>query len=76
MARHRTPRNVVCQSRDGRRPSLAIEFHLFPDRGMLDVGTCVGRVFESRVHHAVLEDLGVEISTEGGTVTLLSLDAW
>ena len=53
-----------------------IEFHLFLDKGMLDVCTGDGRVFESRVHQAPLEDLGVEIFAEGGTVTVLSLDAW
>jgi beta-fructofuranosidase len=57
-------------------PNREIEFHLFLDKGILEVGTSDGRVFETRVHQAPLEDLGVEIFSEGGTVTLLALDAW
>ena len=50
--------------------------YLFLDKGLLDVCTGDGRVFEPRVHQASLTDLGVEIFAEGGTVTVLSLDSW
>lgn len=51
-------------------------FHVFLDKGILDACTGDGRVFESRVHYAPLEDLGVSVFAEGGTATLLSLEAW
>lgn len=56
--------------------SREVALHVFLDKGMLDVCTADGRLFESRVHEAPREDLGVEIFAEGGSVTLLSLDAW
>lgn len=56
--------------------SREVTFRLFLDKGVLDVGTTDGRVFESRIHYAPLEDLGVEVFAEGGSATLLSLEAW
>ncbi len=53
-----------------------IEFRVFLDKGLLDVATADGRVFESRVHQAPLADLGVEVFAEGGGATLLELEAW
>ena len=53
-----------------------ITLHLFLDKGILDVATADGKRFESRIHYAPLEDLGVEIFSEGGTAILQSLDAW
>lgn len=57
-------------------PGRELTLRVFLDKGMLDVVTGDGRVFESRVHQAPLEDLGVEVFAEGGTATLLSLEAW
>lgn len=53
-----------------------LTFHVFLDKGMLDVCTGDGRVFETRIHEAPPADLGVEVVAEGGEATLLSLDAW
>lgn len=54
----------------------AVTLRVFLDKGMLDVVTGDGRIFESRVHQAPLADLGVEVFAEGGVATLLSLEAW
>ncbi len=53
-----------------------IVFRIFLDKGMLDACTGEGRVFESRVHSAPVSDLGVEAFAEGGSATLVSLEAW
>ena len=53
-----------------------LTLRVFLDKGMLDACTADGRVFESRVHQAPLSDLGVEVFAEGGSATLLSLEAW
>ncbi len=57
-------------------PNEEIVLHVFLDKGILDVCTGDGRVFETRVHQAPLEDLGVEAFAEGGAATLVSLEAW
>jgi len=57
-------------------PGRELTLRVFLDKGMLDVVTGDGRVFESRVHQAPLDDLGVEVFAEGGGATLLSLEAW
>lgn len=53
-----------------------LTLRVFLDKGVLDALTGDGRVFESRIHYAPVEDLGVEIFAEGGSATLLSLQAW
>ncbi len=53
-----------------------VTLRVFLDKGMLDVVTADGRVFESRVHQAPLTDLGVEIFAEGGGVTVTAFSAW
>jgi sucrose-6-phosphate hydrolase SacC (GH32 family) len=53
-----------------------VTLRLFLDKGLLDVVTSDGRVFESRVHQAPLADLGVEVFAAGGAATVLSLEAW
>lgn len=53
-----------------------VTLRVFLDKGMLDVVTADGRVFESRVHQAPLADLGVEIFAEGGAATVTALNAW
>jgi beta-fructofuranosidase len=50
--------------------------HLFLDKGILDLATGDGRVFESRINYTPLEDLKVEVYAERGAATLLSLEAW
>lgn len=53
-----------------------LTLHVFLDKGILDAATGDGRVFESRVHYAPLEDLQVAAFAEGGRATLVSLEAW
>jgi sucrose-6-phosphate hydrolase SacC (GH32 family) len=53
-----------------------LTLHVFLDKGILDAATGDGRVFESRVHYAPLEDRQVAAFAEGGRATLLSLEAW
>jgi hypothetical protein len=53
-----------------------VVFRVFLDRGILDACTGDGKVFESRVHYAPLEDLAVAAFATGGDATLLSLEAW
>lgn len=53
-----------------------VVFHIFLDKGIVDACTGDGRVFESIIHYAPLENLGVSVFAEGGSVTLQSLEAW
>lgn len=53
-----------------------VVFRIFLDKGILDSCTADGRIFESRIHYAPLDDLQVSVFAEGGDVTLVSLDAW
>lgn len=53
-----------------------ISFRIFLDKGIIDALTNDGKVFESRVVYPPLEDLGVEVFSEGGRVELISLEAW
>lgn len=53
-----------------------VTFHVFLDKGILDACTGDGRVFESRVHYAPLEDLQIAAFAGGGEATLVSLEAW
>lgn len=53
-----------------------VVFHVFLDKGLLDACTGDGRIFESRIHYAPLEDLGIGVFSEGGEATLVSLEAW
>lgn len=53
-----------------------VTFRVFLDKGILDACTADGRVFESRVHYAPLDDLQVAVFAEGGEATLVSLEAW
>jgi len=53
-----------------------VTFHVFLDKGILDASTSDGKVFESRVHYAPLEDLQIAAFAQGGEATLLSLEAW
>ncbi|MBC2595236.1 glycoside hydrolase family 32 protein [Ruficoccus amylovorans] len=53
-----------------------VTFRIFLDKGILDACTDDGRVFESRIHYAPLEDLDIAVFAAGGSATLLSLDAW
>lgn len=53
-----------------------VTFRVFLDKGILDACTEDGRMFESRVHYAPLEDLQVAVFAEGGEAALVSLEAW
>jgi beta-fructofuranosidase len=75
---------IVVQKRNDKFPceytiepaAREVVLRVFLDKGILDACTGDGRVFESCVHYAPLEDLGVEVFAEGGTATLISFDAW
>lgn len=56
--------------------SREVTFRVFLDKGILDACTADGRVFESRIHDAPLEDLEIAVFAEGGAATLLSFEAW
>lgn len=56
--------------------SKEVALRVFLDKGILDACTADGKVFESRIHYAPLENLGVEVFAEGGSAELLSLQAW
>jgi beta-fructofuranosidase len=75
---------IIVQKRNDRFPceytidpaAREVVLRVFLDKGILDACTGDGRVFESCIHYAPLEDLGVEVFAEGGTATLISFDAW
>lgn len=53
-----------------------LKLHVFLDKSLLELFVNGGRLAVTRVIDAPVEDLGVELVTEGRSVSLIALEAW
>jgi beta-fructofuranosidase len=67
------PIPMVPENKNG---SKKVKFHVFVDRGLVEVFVDDQKTFERPVEHIPLADTGIAVFAEGGNAQVVSLDRW